>query len=84
MTNPDPAARPEAAVLMPGAVFIGGGSAFALLWATNFKTQWVFRWSDGIKEWISMTPYIGQPLGERITPAEAKLYGVSDDGRAVP
>ncbi len=68
----------------PGAVFLGmDGQPYALLQKTNFRTQWVFRWADGIKEWVSLREWHGEYLGKRMSAAHASLYGVIDSGQEI-
>lgn len=65
--------RPGRAPL-EGKVYLIAGRPMAVM------QDWLWRWSDGIKEWVADRSMAGIAIiGKRLTPHEAALYGIIDN-----
>lgn len=59
---------------LEGQVYLIAGRPYAVM------QEWLWRWSDGIKEWVSDRSMDGITIiGKRMTPHEAALYGIIDN-----
>lgn len=77
MTAPN--VTPDEAAHLEGRVFIAGnGSVYACMKA-NMKSLWLWRWTPGIKEFVSESPWDqSMEPQEWLTPGQAIHYGIVD------